>query len=86
MNKDDFQALLYQALGEPIGLLLQCSNPGMARQRLYQARVQAADPALAGLQIRMSPFPDGNLVICHGGQGRGQSQGQISNGAKQDVP
>ena len=59
----DFRPLLYQALSEPIGLLLQCSDAGLARQRLYAARSAAGDPELAQLQFRMSPLPDGNLVI-----------------------
>jgi hypothetical protein len=57
--------LLYSALAEPIGLLLSASDRNRARQALYQARVQAADPALAELQIRASPWPEGDLVICH---------------------
>lgn len=59
--------ILYLALAEPIGLLLCCS-PGdreRARQALYQARAKAGDVALAGLQIRVSPFGEGDLVVCH---------------------
>lgn len=61
---DQFASLLYSALAEPIGLLVQCSDLERAKQRLYQARTKLADPALAGLQFRTSPFPGGNLVIC----------------------
>ena len=85
MTRDEFLALLYQALGEPIGLLLQCSNPGLARQRLYAARASARDPALGGLQIRMSPFPEGNLVICKGQTPLpGQLQISTSNGVSDE--
>lgn len=57
--------LLYEALAEPIGLLCQ-GEPSfeVARARLYQTRRQLADPDLEVLQLRASPFPGGNLVIC----------------------
>lgn len=57
-------ALLYQALSEPIGLLVRAPDRDRARQALYQARQQCMDPQLAQLQIRMSPWPEGDLVIC----------------------
>lgn len=57
---------LYQALAEPIGLVLRTSDPVRARQQLYQARQAAQDPSLDCIQIRMSPFPDGDLVLCKG--------------------
>lgn len=58
------QALLYQALAEPMGLVCQ-GEPDFdtARQRLYAARRAAADPDLDVLQFRASPFAEGNLVI-----------------------
>lgn len=56
--------ILYSALAEPIGLVLRTSNTERARQRLYKARADAKDGSLAGLQIRVSPFDDGDLVIC----------------------
>lgn len=62
-SKDDLAAILYQALGEPIGLLLSTSDSNRARQKLYQARAAAADPALDVIQIRISPFPEGDLVL-----------------------
>lgn len=58
-------AILEAALAEPFGLVLQTSDAGRARQLLYRARAEAHDPGLAILQIRTSPFPDGDLVICH---------------------
>ncbi len=59
--------ILYLALAEPIGLILQCGQGERerARQALYQARTKACDAALAGLQIRISPFGEGDLVVCH---------------------
>jgi hypothetical protein len=66
ISRLDLTHLLYQALGEPIGLVLQVSDPSRVRQRLYAARTAAQDPDLAGLQIRQW-IPDaegrGNLVI-----------------------
>lgn len=58
------QALLYQGLAEPMGLLCQASpDLDTARQRLYAARRAAQDPDLDVLQFRASPFAEGNLVI-----------------------
>lgn len=60
----ELQAVLYEALGEPIGLLcLALPDFDTARQRLYAARAKAADPLLAQLQFRASPLADGNLLI-----------------------
>ena len=60
----DLRPLLYQALGSPIGLLLRTSDFARARQRLYQARVAAADQDLACLQFRASPgIEGGDLII-----------------------
>jgi len=63
-KSEEFGALLYAALAEPIGLLCQ-GEPSfaLARQRLYAARKKLGDPALDILQFRASPFPEGNLVI-----------------------
>lgn len=60
----ELEALLYQALAEPIGLVCQ-AEPSfeLGRQRLYAARKRIADPDLDGLQLRASPFPEGNLLI-----------------------
>ena len=65
MNREILLQILSTALSEPIGLLLQTSDPARARAALYKARTDSGDPRLAILQIRMSPFPDGDLVICH---------------------
>lgn len=64
--QDQLKAILYQALGEPIGLLLDCSDWARARQALYRARAEAGDPQLAQLQFRASPgIPGGNLIIIN---------------------
>lgn len=58
-------ALLYEALGEPIGLLcLATPDFERGRAKLYQTRAKLADPELEILQFRASPFPEeGNLII-----------------------
>lgn len=61
---EHLQLILQAALAEPIGLVLRTNDRERARQRLYAARVKLADPAFATLQIRISPFTDGDLVIC----------------------
>lgn len=61
---NDLKLILAQALAEPIGLLLQVSDFGRARQALYRARAEANEPALAMLQFRASPgLEGGNLII-----------------------
>jgi hypothetical protein len=66
MPRPELLAILQSAMAEPIGLVLRTSDPTRARAALYKARAEAQDPQLACLQIRTSPFPDGNLVICKG--------------------
>lgn len=56
--------LLLLALAEPIGLLVKTSDPAKLRASLYRARQASGDPDLSGLQIRMSPLPGGELVLC----------------------
>lgn len=63
---EQLKAILYQALGEPIGLLIQCNDWNKARQAFYRARAEANDPALSQLQIRVSPgIEGGNLIIVN---------------------
>ena len=59
--------VLYAALAEPIGLVLRTSDTKRVRQHLYAARRAACDPALEILSIRISPFPEGDLVIVRTG-------------------
>jgi hypothetical protein len=65
-SQTELQAILYQALAEPVGLLLRATDPERARQRLYKARSELGDPALARLQIRISPLDEGELVLVKG--------------------
>ena len=65
-DQNEYLSLLYEALGEPIGLLVRTSDRERARQKLYAARREADDEALSVLQIRISPFADGeqnDLII-----------------------
>lgn len=66
MTEDELRSILYTALAEPVGVVLRTSNTERARQRLYKARRDTADPDLEVLQIRLSPVEDGDLIICKG--------------------
>lgn len=64
-NHDQLLAVLHAALEEPIGIVIQTNDTVRAKMSLYRCRAAAEDPALAELQIRTSPFSDGDLIICH---------------------
>lgn len=49
------QVILYQALAQPLGLLVRVQDPNRAQQRLYQAKYAANDVALADLLIKFAP-------------------------------
>lgn len=58
--------LWYRALAEPIGVSITTNNADRMRQKLYQARKAAGDPALASLMLHTSPRnPSGEIVITH---------------------
>lgn len=57
------RTLLYEALAQPIGLLIETSDRQVFTQRLYKARRDAGDPALNQLQFRASPLGEGTLII-----------------------
>lgn len=63
----ELSELLYQVLAEPIGLLLRTPDPGRLRQQLYAARAKLADQSLNVIQIRVSPWSEGDLVLCKSG-------------------
>lgn len=73
----DLADILYQALGERIGLICWSGNPQLARQRMYKVREMLDDPRLERIQIRMVEIEDGNLVITkgHGPKGLGVPRG-----------
>lgn len=62
-----FSPILYLALAEPVGLLLDSGGDyERAVARLYKARQLLADPELAGLQIRRSgSLEGGDLVVVN---------------------
>lgn len=65
-SKDEIKLLLLQALNEPIGLALRCSDRDRARQKLYAVRKEMTaegDEALMDLQIRFSPVATDELWI-----------------------
>ncbi len=65
-SKEVLTAIWLQARNCPIGLLIQASDPGKVRQQLYSVRKELGDEIILRMQIRASPFPDGNLVLVHG--------------------
>lgn len=46
---------LYEALGTPLGIVLQTDNPEKTRAKLYRLREAANDPMLKELSIVISP-------------------------------
>lgn len=58
-------ATMRRAMAEPIGLLLQTQDPKGLRQIMYRIRSKYGDSSLVELQIRFSPLPDGDLILCH---------------------
>lgn len=66
-RQEELALVLYQALGEPIGLLLSCEDAPRARQALYQARSKIGDEDLGRLQIRLvEGMEGGNLALVKG--------------------
>jgi hypothetical protein len=59
---NELSELLLAAQAQPIGILVQTSNPERLRQRLYVLRANGGDQ-FENLQFRLSSLPDGNLVI-----------------------
>lgn len=57
------QLLLYEALAEPIGLLIETEDRQGLTAKLYKARRDARDPTLNQLQLRASPLGEGTLII-----------------------
>ena len=63
-QQDQLRMIMAQALAEPIGLLVQVSDFGRARQALYRARAEEGSGQFDQLQFRASPGLDGgNLII-----------------------
>ena len=61
-SRRELQSLMFQALAEPIGLLLLASDPQLARERLHQAKI--GQPELKEIQIRLVRIGDeGNVVL-----------------------
>ncbi len=56
------QAIMYEALAEPVGLLVGSLDPVAARQKFYSARSKSGDPDLARLQIRLVEIDGGPKI------------------------
>lgn len=53
---------LYEALGTPLGIVVQTDNPEKLRQKLYRLRETCDDPMLKELSIVISPTMPGSQV------------------------
>lgn len=53
---------LYEALGTPLGIVVNTSDPEKLRQKLYRLRDAADDPMLKDLSIVISPTMPGSQV------------------------
>ena len=62
-DNKQFLAILYQALGSPLGLELPCSDITKVRAKLYAARVASKDITLNTLQFRAAPSGKAILII-----------------------
>jgi hypothetical protein len=60
----DLVLWLYEALGQPIGLLLHSDDPFRLCERLHNQKAKCEDESLAILQFRVVDFPEGNVAIC----------------------
>lgn len=65
MDRQQLTSILYDARGASIGLVLRTSDSHRLKHQLYAMRKELADPSLAELQIRTSPFPEGDLIIVN---------------------
>ena len=54
--------LLYEALGTPLGIVVETNDPERLRQKLYALRKQANDPMLEALSFVISPTVPGSQV------------------------
>ena len=62
-DSDQSLELLYQAAAAPLGIVISVGDFKACQQRLYTARRESGDPALAALEFRQSPHGDGTLWI-----------------------
>lgn len=54
--------LLYEALGSPLGIVIQTDNPEGLRAKLYRLREGCDDPMLKEISIVISPTMPGSQV------------------------
>lgn len=80
----EVQDLLYQALSEPVGLLINVSDVRVFQTRAAAAKTQAQDPALSRVKIKMSPFAEGNVVLVV--EAEAESESEPSPNTKPTTP
>lgn len=64
--KLDLVPLIEMALNEPLGLIVKTNDPARAKQQLYIAKNACGHPDIHRLQIRTSPWPEGQLILIKG--------------------
>jgi hypothetical protein len=72
---DQMLEIMYQALGEPIGLLVSTNDLRRAQAIFYAARKKAGDPGLGVLECRASPLEGGDFIIVKGQSGKKAATG-----------
>ena len=53
-------SIWYEALATEAGVIVQCSDPGLARQKLYAMRKELNDPELDCISVQESPTNPAN--------------------------
>lgn len=67
--KPEILEVLETAVASRLGVLYKTSDPERFRALLYAARAASGDSRFAKLQFRISPWPEGQVVVVKGGAG-----------------
>lgn len=73
--------LMWQAVAEPIGLLIVTDDPERLKQRLRWLRDAENDPELERLQFASSPLDDGDVVIVKTQKAESERESRIAAAA-----
>lgn len=77
---DEMREMLLQALGEPIGLLVQTNSPERLIGRLRDAKKSMNDPDLERVQIRRVDHDGGQVALTKGFKVAGSGAGPEAMG------
>lgn len=67
--RDEAAAILYQALGSQLGLLLETTNVAGAVTQLSRARTATGDAELTRLTFKRNPYNKDQLYVLKGPEG-----------------